>query len=83
MTEPLRGHERYLDEVEPPPLPRWRLFMGALLCLVPLAVVVIGGKLLLFPDMSIINFAIRSLIAGAGIAVLWIAVFRRRLENQS
>jgi hypothetical protein len=83
VSEPLRGRERYLDEVERPPPPQWRLFIGALLCLVPLALIVIGAKLLLFPDMSIANYAIRSLITGAGIAVLWIVFFRRRLGDQS
>jgi antibiotic biosynthesis monooxygenase (ABM) superfamily enzyme len=81
MTEPLRGREKYLDELEPPPPPRWRLVVGGLACLVLPAIVVVGAKWLVFPDMSIADFAIRSLIAGTGIALLWIAFFRRRLGN--
>jgi len=83
VTEPLREGERYLDELESPPPSRWRVVLGALACLVLPAIVVIGGKWLLFPDMSIAEFALRSAVAGALVVVLWVAFFRRRLRKTS
>jgi len=46
-----------------------------------LAAVVVGGKILLFSDLSIASFAIRSIVAGLVVLPLWFAFFRRRLTK--
>jgi hypothetical protein len=78
--EQLRGNERYLDEVKPSP-PRWRAVLGWVWCLVLPAAVVVGAKLFFFEDMSTVDFAIRSVICGVLVLVLWAAFFRRRLAD--
>jgi hypothetical protein len=73
----LQGDEHYLDEVQPGP-PRWQAAVGTVVCLIPVAAVVVGGKFLLFDDMPIADFAIRSAICGVLVLVLWAVLFRRR-----
>jgi hypothetical protein len=78
----LRGNEQYLDEVEQGPPPRWRVLLASLVCLILPAAVIVGGKLLLFEDMSTLGFAIRTAIILAVALVLWLAFFRRRLARE-
>jgi hypothetical protein len=78
--ERLRGDERYLDEVKPSP-PRWRTALGWFWCVVLPAAIVVGAKLFLFEEMSTVDFAIRSVICGVLVLVLWAVFFRRRLAE--
>ena len=78
--EQLRGDERYLDEVKPSP-PRRRAALGWAWCLVLPAAIVLGAKLFLFEEMSTVDFAIRSVICGVLLLVVWAVFFRRRLAE--
>jgi hypothetical protein len=78
--ERLRGDERYLDEVKPSP-PRWRTALGWFWCVVLPAAIVVGAKLFLFEEMSTVDLAIRSVICGVLVLVLWAVFFRRRLAE--
>jgi hypothetical protein len=80
--EQLRGSERYLDEVEPSPPPRWRTMLALGWCLtVPIAIVVVA-KVFLFEEMSTVDFAIRSAICGIVVLALWLTIFRRRIVKE-
>ena len=78
--ERLEGDEQYLDEVRPSP-PRGGAALGWIWCLVLPAAIVIGAKLFLFEEMSTVDFAIRSVICGVVVLVLWAVFFRRRLAK--
>jgi hypothetical protein len=79
--EQLRGREQYLDEVQPTP-PEWRTMLAALVCLIPPIAVIVGGRFLLFEDMSTGEFAIRMAVVLVVILVLWLVFFRRRLARE-
>lgn len=79
--EQLRGDEQYLDEVRSPP-PKWRTVLAALVCLVPATAVIVGGRFLLFEDMSTGEFALRTAVLLVVILVLWLVFFRRRLARE-
>jgi hypothetical protein len=66
VTKPLGEGEHYLDEVAALP-PRWRLVLGGGSCVLSLGLVIAGGKWLLFPEMPLLDFALRTLIGVAGL----------------
>jgi hypothetical protein len=80
-NEPLRGDERYLDEVETRPPARWPLALRGLGCLLLLGIVVVGSRLLLFPDMSWLASAIRTAIVLGAIGAIWFGLVQRRFSR--